>query len=344
MLDWERKELPVKRKKYDWILVDNVFNNDNDPGILAGVLTNMTLAKNKTVIIIAGPTAVGKTALAIELARHFNTEIISADSRQCFKELNIGVARPSEDELRQVKHHFIASHSIQEEVTAATFEEYALQKVNELFLQHDVVVMVGGTGLYIKAFCEGLDSIPAIDPVIRQQVMKSYEEKGLPWLQEEIRQIDPLFFEKGEIQNPQRLMRALEVVKATGQSIFSFRNKDKAKRDFAIIKIGLEIPKEELHRNIHTRVDKMIGAGLVEEVRSLLPYRHLNALQTVGYAELFEYIDGTISLEKAAEKIKAATRQYAKRQLTWFRKDAAIKWFEPQRVGEILQWMADKIK
>ncbi len=344
MLDWERKELPVKRKKYDWILADNVFNNDNDPGILAGVLTNMTLAKNKTVIIIAGPTAVGKTALAIELARHFNTEIISADSRQCFKELNIGVARPSEDELRQVKHHFIASHSIHEEVTAATFEEYALQKVNELFLLHDVVVMVGGTGLYIKAFCEGLDSIPAIDPAIRQQVMKGYEEKGLPWLQEKIRQRDSLFFEKGEIQNPQRLMRALEVVEATGQSIFSFRNKDKVKRDFTIIKIGLEIQKEELHRNIHTRVDKMIGAGLVEEVRSLLPYRHLNALQTVGYAELFEYIDGSVSLEKAAEKIKAATRQYAKRQLTWFRKDAAIKWFEPQQVGEILQWIGDKIK
>ena len=344
MLAWERKELPVKRKKYDWILVDNVFNNDNDPGILAGVLNNMMLAKNKTVIIVAGPTAVGKTTLAIKLARHFNTEIISADSRQCFKELNIGVARPSEDELRQVKHHFIASHSMHEEVTAATFEEYALQKVNELFQQHDIVVMTGGTGLYIKAFCEGLDRIPAIDPSIREQVISNYEAKGISWLQEEIKQNDPLFFNSGEMQNPQRMMRALEVILSTGLSILSFRNGEKSKRDFTITRIGIELPKEKLHRNIHTRVDKMMAAGLAEEVRSLLPYRHLNALQTVGYAELFEYIDGTILLEKATEKIKAATRQYAKRQLTWFRKDAAIKWFEPQQVGEILQWVADKIK
>lgn len=298
----------------------------------------MPVSNNKTVIIIAGPTASGKTAVAIQLALHYNTEIISADSRQCFKELNIGVARPSAEELQQVNHHFIASHSIQEEVTAATFEEYALQKTKELFAKHDVVVMVGGTGLYIKAFCEGLDHIPAIDPLIRQEVVKGYEEKGLPWLQEEIKKKDPLFYEQGEIQNPQRMMRALEVAEATGQSILSFRKKEKAQRDFNILKIGLDVPKEQLHQQIHTRVDKMIAAGLVDEVQSLLPYRQLNALQTVGYAELFEYLDGKISLEKAIEQIKTNTRQYAKRQLTWFRKDEEIKWFAPGQVMEMIDF------
>lgn len=298
----------------------------------------MPVSNKKTVIIIAGPTASGKTAVAIQLALHYNTEIISADSRQCFKELNIGVARPSAEELQQVNHHFIASHSIQEEVTAATFEEYALQKTKELFAKHDVVVMVGGTGLYIKAFCEGLDHIPAIDPLIRQEVVKGYEEKGLPWLQEEIKKKDPLFYEQGEIQNPQRMMRALEVAEATGQSILSFRKKEKAQRDFNILKIGLDVPKEQLHQQIHTRVDKMIAAGLVDEVQSLLPYRQLNALQTVGYAELFEYLDGKISLEKAIEQIKTNTRQYAKRQLTWFRKDEEIKWFAPGQVMEMIDF------
>ena len=303
----------------------------------------MPVSNNKTVIIVAGPTAAGKTAVAIQLALHFKTQIISADSRQCFKELNIGVARPSAEELQQVKHHFIASHSIQEEVTAAAFEEYALQKVKELFQQHDVVVMVGGTGLYIKAFCEGLDAIPAIDPAIRQQVINGYEEKGLSWLQEQLRQKDPLFYEKGEMQNPQRMMRALEVAEATGQSIFSFRSKEKVKRDFNILKVGLDIPKEQLHQHIHIRVDTMIAAGLVEEVRSLMPYRQLNALQTVGYAEIFGYLDGKISLEKAIEQIKTNTRQYAKRQLTWFRKDTAIQWLAPQQVGEMIEWVESKI-
>ena len=303
----------------------------------------MTAAKNKTIIIIAGPTASGKTAVALQFAKYFNTEIISADSRQCFKELNIGVARPSAEELQQVKHHFIASHSIQEDVTAATFEEYALQKVNELFQQHDVVVMVGGTGLYIKAFCEGLDAIPVIDPAIRQQVIMGFEEKGLSWLQEQLRQKDPLFYEKGEMQNPQRMMRALEVAEATGQSIFSFRKKEKVQRDFNILKAGLDIPKEQLHQHIHARVDKMIAAGLVDEVRSVMPYRQLNALQTVGYAEIFGYLDGKISLEKAIEQVKTNTRQYAKRQLTWFRKDTAIQWLAPQQVGEMIEWVESKI-
>lgn len=299
----------------------------------------MSFSKEKTVIVIAGPTAIGKTSVAIQLAKHFNTEIISADSRQCFKELNIGVARPALEELKQVKHHFIASHSINEEVNAATFEKFALEKVNELFKEHDVVVMVGGTGLYIKAFCEGLDEIPEIDLTIREKIIEDYEEKGLDWLQEQVKEKDPKFYEEGEIKNPQRLMRALEVIESTGQSILLFQRKQKQKRDFNIIKIGLELPKEELHKNINARVGKMMNEGLLSEVQNLLPYKKLNALQTVGYSELIKHLDGKISLEMAVELIKQNTRQYAKRQMTWFKKDKEVKWFSPFSEKEITEFV-----
>jgi len=298
----------------------------------------------KKVIIITGPTAVGKTAVAIELARNFHTEIISADSRQCFKELSIGVARPLASELKLVPHHFIASHSIQDEVTAALFEKFAIQKTNELFNNHDVIVMVGGTGLYIKAFCEGLDAIPAIDASIRQKIIKNYEEKGLEWLQQEVKKKDSEFYISGEIKNPQRMMRALEVMESTGQSVLSFRKGTRAQRNFEIVKIGLDLSKEQLLQRISLRVDKMMETGLTEEVKSLLPYKHLNALQTVGYAELFEYYDNKISLENAIELIKIHTRQYAKRQLTWFKKDESIKWFMPDQLEEIIEyctWVKD---
>jgi tRNA dimethylallyltransferase len=298
----------------------------------------MSFSNKKTVVIIAGPTAAGKTTVAISLAKHFQTEIISADSRQCFKELNIGVARPSEDELRDIPHHFIASHSISEEINAAYFEHYALQKVNELFKKHDVVIMVGGTGLYIKAFCEGLDEIPEIDESVRKNVIAQYEEKGLEWLQEEVKKKDPAFFKVGEIQNPHRMMRALEVVESTGQSIISFRKNKKIKRYFSIIKIGLELPKEELHKNINTRVDKMIAAGLVDEVKSLKESQKFNALQTVGYSEIFEYHDGKASLQNAVEEIKKNTRHYAKRQMTWFKKDKEIKWFLPGQLDAMIDY------
>ena len=283
----------------------------------------------KTVIVIAGPTAVGKTAVAIDIAKHFQAEIISADSRQCFKEMRIGVARPSPEELQQVRHHFIASHSIHEEVTAAGFEQYALEKTNELFRGHDIVVMTGGTGLYIKAFCEGLDLIPEIPAAIRSRIVTGYEQKGMDWLQQEIGVKDPAFYTTGEIQNPQRIMRALEVMEATGHSILHFQKGNKARRDFAIIKIGLELPREELRQRIHTRVKQMINAGLVDEVKQLLPFRNLNALQTVGYAELFDYFDGKLSPDKAVEEIDVHTRQYAKRQMTWFKKDKEFEWFPP---------------
>ncbi len=293
--------------------------------------------KQKNVIIIAGPTAVGKTAVAIQVAQHLGTEIISADSRQCYKELNIGVARPSAEELAAVRHYFIATHSIHQKVTAATFEQYALEKAAELFQQHDTVVMVGGTGLYIKAFCESMDVIPDVPEDIRNEIVENYYQYGLNWLQQQVQQLDPAFYAVGEIQNPHRLMRALEVYKATGHSILHFRKGTKASRPFRVIKIALELPKDQLRYSINTRVDRMMELHLREEVQSLIPYQHLNALQTVGYKELFDYFNGQTTLTDAVENIKKNTRQYAKRQLTWFRKDQEYTWWEPGQPDRIIQ-------
>jgi len=285
--------------------------------------------KDKTVIIILGPTAVGKTAAAIRLALDIQTKIISADSRQCFKELNIGVAKPGNSELREVPHYFINTHSIVEEVNAAMFEQLALQYAEEIFRDHDKLVMVGGTGLYIKAFCEGLDEIPAVEKNIRDSIKEKYDAHGLSWLQEEIKKHDPEFYQKGEIFNPQRVMRALEVKLSTGKSFFSFRTTQKKQRPFNTIKVGLHLPKEELHRHIHHRVDEMMNRGLLDEVNRLVEYKDLNALQTVGYTELFDYLEKKLTIDEAVEAIKKNTRHYAKRQMTWFRKDGSIQWIQP---------------
>lgn len=290
----------------------------------------MQARKNyKTVFIILGPTAAGKTAAAIRLAQSLNTAIISADSRQCYKELDIGVARPSPGELHAVKHHFIASHSILQDVNAAIFEEYAMARTEEIFQAHDAAVMVGGTGLYINAFCEGLDAIPAVNPLVRNQVQTQYKKAGMEWLRQEVREQDPDFFAVGETLNPQRLIRALEVKLSTGYSILSFRKQQKKQRPFRISKIGLNLPKETLHEHIHRRVDQMMATGLLDEVRGLLPYKDLPALRTVGYTELFDHLAGRLSLDEAVAAIKTNTRHYAKRQLTWFRKDPSIRWIGP---------------
>ena len=282
---------------------------------------------NHTVYIIVGPTAVGKTSFAISLAQHLQTEIISADARQCYAELSIGVARPSLEELSQVPHHFIASHSVNETVNAQVFENDALAKADELFKTHHSVVMVGGTGLYIKAFCEGLDLIPAIDPAIREDIIKQYEKLGLRWLQKEVSVKDPMYWAKGEQQNPQRLMRALEVMLGTGASIVSFQIKNKITRPFNIVKVGLELPREQLYERINQRVISMVENGLETEVRNLLPQNHLNALQTVGYSEWVPYFEGSLSKDKVIENIQQNTRHYAKRQMTWFKKDPEITWY-----------------
>jgi len=282
---------------------------------------------------VAGPTAVGKTGFGILLAKALKTEIISADSRQCFSELSIGVARPSEEELAAVPHHFIASHTVAEDLNAGYFEQYALQKAGELFQQHDAVVMVGGTGLYIKAFCEGIDPMPVVPPEVREAIIAEYETKGLIWLQSELKHKDPAFWAVAEQQNPQRLMRALEVFNATGKSITVFRSAQKKQRNFEIIKIGLEMPMEVLTARINQRVDQMIKDGLLSEARSVMNYRNKSALQTVGYKEMFDHLDGKISLEEAIQQIKLHTRQYAKRQMTWFRKDPEFTWYDARTVS-----------
>lgn len=278
----------------------------------------------------------GKTAAAIRLALHLRTRIISADSRQCYRELNIGVAKPSPAELGMVPHYFIDSHSVVEEVNAATFEELSLQWVAEIFEISPFAIMVGGTGLYIRAFTDGLDSIPPVDQAIRSHVRLRYEERGLPWLQQQIQKYDPAYYTAGEIGNPQRLMRALEVRLSTGESILSFRRRQPRERPFEIRTIGLQLPREELRRRIDQRVGQMMAAGLLEEATSLLGYRAHNALQTVGYKELFHYLDGNGTLEDAVAAIRTNTRRYAKRQLTWFHKDLSTVWTDPTTPLETL--------
>lgn len=298
----------------------------------------------KTCIIISGPTAVGKTAMAVALALRYKTSIISADSRQCYKEISIGVAKPSKEELSLVHHYFINSHSIQEEINAAGFEKYALTAIDEIFAKNDLAIMVGGTGLYIKAFCEGLDAIPPVDPSIREAFIQQYEAKGMEWLQQELKEKDPMYFEAGEIQNPQRVMRALEVMQSTGHSILHYQKGDKVVRNFNIIKIGLSLPREVLYSRINLRVDNMLEEGLMDEVKELIPFKNLNALQTVGYSELFEYFDGNCTREAAIEAIKKNTRHYAKRQETWFRKDANIKSFNFATEEMLIDYLDEKLK
>lgn len=291
---------------------------------------------NKRVIIICGATATGKTALAIDTAKLLHTSIISCDSRQCYREMSIGVAKPSDEELAAVPHYFINSHSITDTVNAAVFESYALNVADKLFKHSDHVIMAGGTGLYIKAFEQGIDPIPAISPDIRQAIVEEYTKNGLDWLQSVVRSEDPLFYDTGETRNPQRLMRALEVMRGTGQSIRSYQQGAKVNRPFAVEKIGIELPKELLHERINARVDQMMADGLLQEVESLVEFHQLPALRTVGYAEIFAYLDGQLGLDEAIERIKINTRQYAKRQMTWFRRDPTIRWISPAEFATVL--------
>lgn len=295
----------------------------------------------KTCIVLVGPTASGKTALAIEIAQQFNTAIISADSRQCFKELNIGVAKPNDLQLNAVPHHFINSHSIVGNVSAADFERFALNAANNIFNNSDVAVVCGGTGLYIKAFTDGLDEIASTDITIKNEITAAYEQQGMAWLQKNVKETDPLFWEKGETSNPHRLLRALEVFMSTGISIIAQQKKIKKHRPFNIIKVGIEIDRQVLYDKINSRVDVMQADGLEEEARLLFPFKHLNALQTVGYRELFNFFEGKNNREKAFELIKQNSRHYAKRQLTWFKKDEEITWLEQ---SEILTYVENKLQ
>ena len=298
---------------------------------------------DKTCIIIAGPTAVGKTSAAIEVAKHFSAEIISSDSRQCYKELNIGVAKPSATQLAEVTHHFINSHSIHTALTAADFENYALQTAEELFRKSNTVVMVGGTGLYIKAFSDGLDDIPTPDENFRHELKSQYQLHGIGWLAEQLAQKDPLFFKSGEMQNPHRMMRALEVMHASGKSILSHYSGRRKVRDFRIIKVALELPRADLYDNINKRTEQMMEDGLLLEAKGLVAWKHLNPLQTVGYREIFEHLEGVTSLERAVELIKQNTRHYAKRQMTWFKKDDEFNWVNAGDMVKLIAVISEKL-
>ncbi|WMN06489.1 tRNA (adenosine(37)-N6)-dimethylallyltransferase MiaA [Marivirga arenosa] len=285
---------------------------------------------SKTIVILAGPTAVGKTSLSIELAKQFNTEIISADSRQFYREMELGTAKPSKREMDGIVHHFINSHSIHDEYNVGDFEKDSLTLLSELFLKHDVVFVVGGSGLYVKALCEGIDEMPKIPQELRAQLNDEYLKFGLEYLQNELQAVDPEYYSIVDQQNPQRLIRALELFRATGKNMTYYRAQtSKIERPFNIIKIGLERPREELYQRINLRMDQMIAAGLFEEANKLYPFKNLNALQTVGYSEIFGYLDGDYDKEEAIRLLKRNSRRYAKRQMTWFKKDTEFKWFSP---------------
>jgi tRNA dimethylallyltransferase len=290
----------------------------------------------KTLILIVGPTAVGKTALAVLLAKHYNTEIISADSRQFYKELEIGTAKPDAEELSQVKHHLINSHSYKDLVDAGTYERLALEILSELFITNDVVIAVGGSGIYIQALCEGLDPVDLRDDELRAELSKYSTEE----LQEKLKQLDPEYFEIVDQQNPQRLMRAIEVITLTGKTYTSLRTGKKKDRSFNIIKMGLNDDRAVLYDRINKRVDKMIENGLEEEAKSFYPFKDEYTLQTVGYTEWFDYFDGKHTKADAIELIKRNSRRYAKRQLTWFNRDTEITWFTVHDFPKIIEHIA----
>ena len=293
----------------------------------------------KKIILIVGPTAIGKTALSIELANKLNTEIISCDSRQFYKELKIGSAPPNSKELESAIHHFIHHLSVNDDYNAGEFEINAIAKIKDIHKTKDTVIVVGGSGLYVDSICKGLDKMPEIPNQIRLKLNLTLKEKGIAWLQQEVKKVDPNFYHNCDKKNPQRLLRALEIFLATGKTFSSYKSPKTKERPFEIIKIGLITEREILYQRINTRVDKMLEKGLLEEVESLIPFQHRNALQTVGYKEIFAFYNNDCTLEKAVENIKQNTRRFAKRQLTWFRKDKNIKWFNPNQISEIKKFI-----
>lgn len=293
------------------------------------------MSTQKHLLVIAGPTAVGKTALSIQLAKHFHTEIISADSRQMYKEISIGTAKPSLQEQDGIKHHFIDNLSIHQNYTAGDYEKEVLAKLDELFKEHDLVIMCGGSGLFIDAVCKGFDEGLVTDIQLKEKIEEEYKQKGLEWLQQEIEKNDPVFYESADIHNPRRLLRALEVIRLSGLPYSSFRKNKIAERPFSIIKILINQDREQLYEKINKRVDLMMQAGFLKEAESVFAHKHLNALNTVGYKELFEYLENKTSIEKAIDLIKQHSRNYAKRQITWFRKDDSYEVFLPSDAEKI---------
>ncbi|MGF1638003.1 MAG: tRNA (adenosine(37)-N6)-dimethylallyltransferase MiaA [Cyclobacteriaceae bacterium] len=299
----------------------------------------MNKSQNKTLIVISGPTAVGKTTFSVELAKRLKCQVISADSRQFFKEMKIGTARPSEEELQGVPHHFLGFLSVQDYYSAGMFELDVLRLLERLFKVNDYVIMVGGSGLYIQAVCQGMNEIPDVDLSFREQLYQELAISGLDPLVAELERKDPKYAQLTDLKNTQRVIRALEVIRATGQCYSSFRNDQPVNRPFNIIKLGIERNREELYERINLRVDQMISQGLFEEAKTLYTYKHLNSLLTVGYKEIFAYLDGNYSKEDAIRVLKRNSRRYAKRQITWFKKDAETKWFHPDHVEQAIQYI-----
>ena len=284
---------------------------------------------SKRLLVVVGPTGSGKTDLSIRLARHYAAPILSTDSRQVYRGMPIGTAQPSDDQLQAVEHHFIASHDLKDNLNCGEYETQALERLEKLFADHDYVVAVGGSGLYVRALCEGMDDLPQADESLRAELSRRLETEGVGGLAEQLRELDPAYYEVVDRSNPARVVRALEVCLQTGRPYSEQRTGERRRRPFEIVKIGVDLPREELYDRINRRVDQMLADGLEAEARMLYPYRELNPLQTVGYREFFDYFDGRTSYDEAVELIKRNSRRYAKRQLTWFRRDPEVRWFRP---------------
>jgi len=295
--------------------------------------------RGKTLIVITGPTAVGKTQLCLDIAKHFDIPIINADSRQIYKELSIGTAKPSAEDQLAVKHYFVSTLSLQDYYSASLFESQVTDLLNTLFKTSDYALMAGGSMMYIDAVCDGIDDIPTIDDETRATMKQRLKDEGLQKLCEELQRLDPEYYEIVDRQNPKRVVHALEICTMTGQTYTSFRKREKKDRPFRIVKIGLNRDREELYNRINARVDEMMQNGLLEEAEALYPMRESNALNTVGYKELFEYLNGRWPLEEAVERIKGNTRRYARKQLTWYKKDPQIHWFHPDQKKEIIDYI-----
>lgn len=297
-----------------------------------------------TLIVLIGPTGIGKTELCLQLAEHLKTEIISSDSRQIFKELKIGTAAPTEAQLKRVKHHMAGTHSVNDYYNAYQFEQDVLQLLENLFQTHQQVLMTGGSMMYVDAVCKGIDELPTIDPELRQEVMDLYHNEGLEAVRRQLKMLDPVFYDQVDLKNHKRVMHAVEVCLMTGQPYSSLRTNSTRKRPFNILKIGLDMEREELYKRINQRVDTMVKDGLFEEAKAFYHLKESNALNTVGYKEIFAHWDGEYDADKAIELIKRNSRRYAKRQLSWFRRDKEINWFHPAQVEEIIKFVDEQIE
>ena len=298
------------------------------------------MSSAKTLIVITGPTAVGKTALCLDIAQHFGIPIINADSRQIYKELKIGTASPTSEQLQLVPHYFVGSLSLTDYYSASLFEQQVLEILSRQFRSHDFALMAGGSMMYIDAVCDGIDDIPTVDDQTRETLKRRLAQEGLEALVEQLKELDPEYYEIVDRQNPRRVVHGLEICLMTGKTYTSFRKREKKQRPFRIVKIGLNRPREELYDRINQRVDQMMQQGLLEEAKALYPMRQMNALNTVGYKELFDYLDGRWPLEEAVERIKGNTRRYARKQLTWYKKDPQIRWFHPDEKEQIISYIS----